>query len=622
MNLRPSGSRDATELLVVETEQFEFVIKGKVDYSKHIPVEEMPDMTLLLDGSYEKAYVYDAHANGLVAFEQQSLYPIFFENGLYEIIIVPKENAQLSFYHEYELFKRAVSKLSRTDLLTGTLHFKNEVGFSELVVQVDGKEALSVTIEVFPTKLDYKKDYRALIDEVNEEIYNLAYHLIKRTFLKGTAEQYKDPTLSEFYRIVSNHFEKYLKAIAQIERQPHHQLLKQYDVVRGDQLKKQDSRTRLHLRKNAGKMERVSRGIAIDGQHYMPKTGLQVKKEVSYDTHENRYVKYTMQRILNRLLKLERSLEQSRQHSFYGISTVNDEALQIVKQMIQPLKSKLRQPFWQQIGKLDRVVNSLVLQMGVGYRDVYQIYIILAKSIVLQGELYKMSVKDIATLYEYWTFLRLGKMLKERCDPLFSDVIQFRNDGLFINLQKDKTATRKFKTDSGEIITLQYQYSTSGKTPTIVQKPDSVLSIHKTGKDFQYQYIFDAKYRVEVDGEKVGPKEEDINTMHRYRDAIVREQNGSYERTAFGAYVLFPWHDEETYRNHSLYESIDRVNIGGLPFLPNVTHLVEEVVESLITKTAEQLQAEGILPAGMKEQFVYENTKASPNILVAEPPTE
>lgn len=52
--------------------------------------------------------------------------------------------------------------------------------------------------------------------------------------------------------------------------------------------------------------------------------------------------------------------------------------------------------------------------------------------------------------------------------------------------------------------------------------------------------------------------EEDINTMHRYRDALVVEQEGPFERTAYGAYVLFPWNQEEAYENHPFYKSIEK----------------------------------------------------------------
>ncbi len=62
------------------------------------------------------------------------------------------------------------------------------------------------------------------------------------------------------------------------------------------------------------------------------------------------------------------------------------------------------------------------------------------------------------------------------------------------------------------------------------------------------QLIIKSRYRTP------GPLEEDINTMHRYRDALVVEQEGPFERTAYGAYVLFPWNQEEAYENHPFYK--------------------------------------------------------------------
>lgn len=97
--------------------------------------------------------------------------------------------------------------------------------------------------------------------------------------------------------------------------------------------------------------------------------------------------------------------------------------------------------------------------------------------------------------------------------------------------------------------------------------------------------------------------EDDINTMHRYRDALVVQHEGPYERTAFGAYVLFPWFEEELYEQHAFYKSIETVNIGGLPFLPNATRLVEEFVEHLIEKSPEEIQEEGILPRGTLDRW-------------------
>lgn len=64
-----------------------------------------------------------------------------------------------------------------------------------------------------------------------------------------------------------------------------------------------------------------------------------------------------------------------------------------------------------------------------------------------------------------------------------------------------------------------------------------------------------------------------------------------------------------TYKEHALYESIRKVNIGGLPFLPNATMLVEQVIHSLLSKSADELQKEGLLPVGTKDMFQYNPVK-------------
>jgi len=142
-----------------------------------------------------------------------------------------------------------------------------------------------------------------------------------------------------------------------------------------------------------------------------------------------------------------------------------------------------------------------------------------------------------------------------------------------------------------------------------------VLTLEKNSSDIQYQYIFDAKYRInpaEKDsyyynnfGKVPGPQEDDINTMHRYRDAIVFNNHNNYskQRTMFGAYVLFPYADEENYKNNAFYKSIGEVNIGGLPFLPSATGLVKDFLDELIADSPESAFERAILPKGIEEKL-------------------
>ncbi|SOC11368.1 hypothetical protein SAMN05880501_106138 [Ureibacillus xyleni] len=605
-----SGFLKGVQLLTIETDELILAISGNIDFqryhndsSKSFIKDEKMHFTCTNNA---KVKIFDIKTNQLIESNGRSFLPLFFENGMYELQVQPVGDREIHFWHEYEGFRNSIHKFLNTNSLTGVLHFQNEVGYSNFEIRDENNETLlSVVIEIYPTKLNYKDDYKALLKEVNEEIYNLAYAFIKRTYLLGTDEVYNEPTGAEFYRLLQKHFNEYIKVVNFVEQKPHLELRTVYEEVRGDRLRKQDSKGRAYLRKNASLFIEVENGIPINDIQMLPKKGLLIKKEHITDTHENRYVKMTLQRLYARIEALYDVIKNAKMR-FNG--EADQEVLFILDDMKSRLSKKLNKPFWRNIGLLDRSIISMVLQMAPGYRDVYQIYATLSKGIVLSGELYKMSIKDIATLYEYWTFLRLGKILREECEQLSQDVIKVDSNGLVVNLNKDSGARLVFRNKkTGEIIHLQYQYSTKGNI-TVNQKPDTMLSIKKLGKNYEYQYIFDAKYRINFGVENKngpGPMEDDINTMHRYRDAIVAESNGIYERTAFGAYVLFPWNEIDRYQEHDLYKSIEKVNIGGLPFLPKATDLVETIINNLLNKSAEELQRDGILPIGTKE-FLYE----------------
>lgn len=611
-----SGFLKGIQLLTIKTNDLFLAITGNLDlqrYNKDSYKSFIGNQEAMFFSCSKEAdiKIFDVHSGKLVESTGQSFLPIFFENGMYELQIQPEGDRGIKFWHEYEGFRNAIHPFLNTNALTGTLHFQNEVGFSNFEIRDEQNETLlSVVIEVYPTKLDYKKDYRALLDEVNEEIYNLAYAFIKRTYLQGSAEVFKEPTGVEFYRLLQKHFNDYMKAISLIEQRPHRRLETIHEEVRGDRLRKQDSRGRAYLRKNANLFIEVENGIPINCTQMLPKKGLLIKKVNTTDTHENRYVKMTLMRLYARIEFLHKQIVNASANKRFD-KAPDPVILDLLEDMKKRLEQKIKNHFWISIGKLDRSVTSLVMQMAAGYRDVFQIYGILSKGIILQGELYKMSIKDIATLYEYWTFIKLGKILNEKCEQISQDIIKVSTDGLVVNLSQNSGPKRVFRNyQTGEIIRLQYQYNTKKKI-TVNQKPDTMLSIEKLGREYHFQYIFDAKYRINLNDEEdngPGPMEDDINTMHRYRDAIVAESDGVYERTAFGAYVLFPWNETDRYKEHYLYKSIEKVNIGGLPFLPNATKLVESIIDNLLNKSADELQSEGILPKGTKE-FLYNSNR-------------
>lgn len=609
MGTLPSGSREDIELVRVETADLSLIIKGKPYHQQYESLKQYramdfhDTMNFDIEGEdIEEIKVYDVDKNQLV--EDMNLRPIFFENEIYQLVVLSKRQEQLTFYHEHPSIRKAVSleEIGGQKFLMGNLQFQNEVGLTTFIIYRGSGKLLEVTLEIFPSKLDYRNDYLKLLEKVNDEIYNLAFHFIRKTYHSAKVKLEGKPSRTEFYRLIEHHFEQLIQAITNIEKQPNHLLRTVHVHARGDQIGKLDSKGRSYLRKRPHLLIEVDRGIQFGSRKLMPVSGLRIKKELTYDTLENRYIKWMMKRVIDKLEDLLRAIQVQMNNKFAGedVETLTKK----ISRMIGQLERRLEQPFWQKIGGLDRSVMSLVLQMAPNYRDAFRIFLIISRGLALHGKVYKMSVKDVATLYEYWTFLKLGQILGKHYDLVGQEIVKVNRSGLFVILDTSQTAKKVFQHPvTKEKIILTYQKY--AKTPTVAQIPDSVLSIEKKGKDYQYHFIFDAKYRIDYGNGKTvpGPLEEDINTMHRYRDAIVAKNGGPYERTSFGAYVLFPWSDEQSYQHHPFYQSIDKVNIGGLPFLPNATELVENFVRRLIDKNPEEIQQEGILPKGTIDEL-------------------
>ncbi|WP_313731401.1 nuclease domain-containing protein [Cohnella nanjingensis] len=268
--------------------------------------------------------------------------------------------------------------------------------------------------------------------------------------------------------------------------------------------------------------------------------------------------------------------------------------------------------------------------MAPGYRDVYRYYLMLMKGLAIQDDLFRLSMKDLAQLYEYWCFLKIHELLSRKHELIRQDVVKLNRGGLFVTLDRTRASRIEYRNPkNGEIFTLYYNSLPSGDgSETVSQRPDNVLTLKKQDASIEYKYVFDAKYRINPAYEGTpyrqsyktpGPQEDDINTMHRYRDAIVyatsRDQGQrEVEHTMFGAYVLFPYSNEEEYREHRFYRSIALVNVGALPFLPSATSLVEQFLDELILDSPEKAYERSTRPRGT--QSYYEDKLSGKTVLV------
>lgn len=593
------------ELIYIQTDKVSVTIKGQATHPNfqfaEINDEESSSLTARCVDTFELNVRGNKISDGTNS-EVLQIAPIFYEQQRYELIIEANDGHTVEFWHDNINIRNKVTKVGRnSQILSGVINFGNEIGLSDLVIKIDGSNYLRLVVEVFPTKISYKEDYKNIVADVTAEVYNLVFDFLKKTYLGYQQSDTVKSSPVEFFAVINKIFNDLIKSADMILAQPHHTLETIHQVLPSHKIKQTDNRAIKWIEKHPNK-------AIIKNDKVLVEKTLAVKKQVTYDTKENQLTKHILLSTIKRLIEFKNNYAKLQRAQ-------DEEIIKNIDYMVSQLNRRANASFLAEVSPQPQSSSmSLVFSMAPGYRDLYKYYLMLLRGLTITGDVFNISVKDLAVLYEYWCFIKLNSLMKDRYQLLSQDIIQTQGNGLFVSLVKGKGSRVRYRDpNSGDVITLSYNPK-EVNVPTITQKPDNVLTLEKKGAEHDYQYVFDAKYRINpalqgsdyytTISHNPGPEIGDINTMHRYRDAIVY-QNGAtpFERIMFGAYVLFPYSNEEEYKSHKFYESIDKVNIGGLPFLPSSTGLVEEMLDSLIADSPESAFERTTLPIGIEKKL-------------------
>ncbi|MGP0585394.1 DUF2357 domain-containing protein [Paenibacillus timonensis] len=400
-----------------------------------------------------------------------------------------------------------------------------------------------------------------ILREVNEQIYNLSFDFLRKTFHLTGLRETRHQSVTEFFTILQQVFGQLTQGVDRIKHAPHYNMRRESHLVEASKAKRVGKENIAFLRKRPE--------LFVPGQG-LPTHVLETRRYMDFDTAENRFIRWVLLRITSKLKEL-------RSHAARK-GTTDPVLLKNIDVMSSQLQRLLQQDFLQ-VGDMKQVSITLVLQMAPGYREVYRIYLLLMKGLSIQGDLFRLSMKDLAQLYEYWCFLKIHDLMRRKYELVSQDLIKVNRTGLFVTLDRGRKAKMVYRNPrNGEVFTLYYNSLPQGDShSTLAQRPDNVLTLKKNDAAIEYKYIFDAKYRLNPAYEgtpywkkykQPGPEEDDINTMHRYRDAIVYQdqRNGEYERSMFGAYVLFPYPDEAKFREHPFTKAFSSSTSGRSRF--------------------------------------------------------
>ncbi|MDP4145789.1 MAG: restriction endonuclease-like protein [Bacillota bacterium] len=580
------------KLLEISCEEFSITLTGYITDKKAQALNTNINTPayISINGEYKSRIVVKTCTEDgqLVNNNGITMMPCFYENGKYQLILENRSNDNYEIFHMDNKLNDYFEEIG--NCLLGIIDFSSDIGYSTFGVKKNGKSILSFTIEVFPSKLDYYKDYKEIIREINDEICSLAFELIGKTYLSTKLKDTKHQTNSEFINILKLIFDDIEKAIKRIEKNPKHNLVSVHRVTDAYRSKRASRSTIAYVKKHPNVLVESEKGfINIGDRNFITNKVVEEKKFTTTDIYENQFVKYIIKKIIQRLKFIEKNINTVYKEE-------NPYAVFILEKRII-LEKHLKHRFNNVSELTGKKTMSLVFQMAPGYKEFYKKYMMLNKGLALGEDLYKTTPKKLYSLYEMWCYIKIHNILSNLGYTVEEyGILQYKDNGVYFSLLQDKEAKMVYSNNKNK---LELWYNKSYTSPTTNQRPDTVLCIRRLDSSNDNRiYIFDAKYRVNVDDNgTIGPMEEDINVMHRYRDSIVSKLDDSFQfkYETFGAYVMFPYGDEKAFINHKFYKSIEEVNIGAFPMLPGSTKLITNHLERIINQSALEAKGERIL---------------------------
>jgi hypothetical protein len=296
--------------------------------------------------------------------------------------------------------------------------------------------------------------------------------------------------------------------------------------------------------------------------------------------------------------------------------------------VIDSLDDVLAEPLFRKIGQLrDLPTSNQVLLKREGYRQIFATFALIESSLGLQLELddvVQPSQRNIASLYEYWTFLKLAEVIGAACQDPRAPLRLFENngDGLSLGLKRGRQsklpwevtiAGRRLRVSLYFNRTFRVTESDADGSWSRPMVPDASVLIRplqgrtrvEHERDLDVWLHFDAKYKLDwassqfddvvpeaaeetaledEEQEKLGvSRRDDLLKMHAYRDAI---------RRSAGAYVLFP--GTSSPRNFREYVELIP-GLGAFPLRPGDDSgpaALRRFVDDVLLHAADQATAE------------------------------
>ena len=570
--------------------------------------------------------------------EWKNLPPVFYETAVYNISIyfsdVDTAPCVLHKLKEVTELFSVIQVGTHKWLLSAPLSFVNEPGIFELSFKYKPCEkperSDTFSFRVVSPKLDTKDDYNHILSEINAQYNEIVFQYLTLTLqnLQRGGKSNNDVVWLSIFRNIAEDYEKWVRFIV---NKPHLRQTREVRHDRADRIKRWSPQM-------AERFAQVETEGRLAQEYFRHEEIIH-----THNTRENRFVKFTLDRISKRLTSIVAKIKAKNARAKEA-DKVADSELDELDGYVGSLRRLANSPLLRNLRGEPLRSESMVLQKRNGYAQVYKYWLLLQKGIELFEGANAIGVRPIWELYELWCFLKMRQMVADILDLHFDNPEEITENPMpMVKPFEDNNQehTVYYHCADGSMARLHYQHTYSRKTgevhtATTENRPDIVLTVVKSD-GFELTYLFDAKYRL-LDDSKLNkedreeltaangadtPPADAINQMHRYRDAIYygSDRQTHVAKEIIGGYILFPGRgDNESVRQRFFYKSIETVNIGAFPLLPDASDpsnegtLLFEFLHKILTAPRIIDHIKDAIP--QKGLAYHQDSRPAPNDLV------
>lgn len=494
------------------------------------------------------------------------------EETRYTVFVQSRTDASVTLHHRDPTLLGGLQAADGGRVLHGVVSFGSQVGASRFVVRQAGRPVLAFTVEVAPTKLDYRHDYEALRADVQSVADDLALAYLRAAYQRGgqgAAQAETELGWVITLRAVLDDLDRALRFVA---AHPVWTTRPAPALLPVEQVRRPDAAVRRAVRQGcgAGAWQRLADGLPVRSVVPARPSGY------SLDTPAHRWLARSLRLIRQRLARVE-GAEAGRSGQRNAAARGELAAMQAQLARLERLE-----PFVAAEGEAPLQPPS-ILRTAPGYREAYRACLHLRRALHVGGGSLDLGLRDVHVLYEVWCFLTV---LRTTAAVLEADLpvrvlVAVEADGLRVRLRRGRQQRVSLRGAAGEAV-LTYNPRFGGRRWLVPQQPDLLLVVRTPGQ--VRRYVLDAKYRLDASpGYRrryglPGPPPDALNTLHRYRDAL----RPAGEVAA--AVALYPWRDAAgDYPRSRHHRAVQELGVGAIPLLPGQTSYLKAWLRRILT---------------------------------------